>query len=190
MAKLVTGKLRASFVNLEEPNQLSGKYQLDLLVPKDSPEVKKIKKAISEAVEDGIKRVKKWNGKKPAKCFEPIKDGDEKIEEAEKPENYAAYEGMYYITPKASKPNEFFIFDRNRDRIEADEIYSGCYVRASLEFFPYAHDLGGKGVSIKLTGLQFISDGESLGGGHRSEDSVSDDFDDDYEDDDSSYDEF
>lgn len=182
MSKLVTGRLRASFVNLEEPNALSGKYQLDLLIPKDSPEVKKIKSAINKAIEEGIQRTKKWNGKKPAKCFTPIKDGDEKIEEAEKPENYAAYEGMYYITPKASKPSEFFIFDRDRNRIEPDEIYSGCYVRASLEFFPYAHDLGGKGISVKLTALQFIADGESLGGGRRSEDDVAGDFDDDYED--------
>lgn len=184
MSKLVTGKLRASYVNLEEPNTLSGKYQLDLLIPKDSPEVKKIKKATDEAIKDGIARLKKWGGKKPAKCYEPLKDGDEKIDEAEKPENYAAYEGMYYITPKASKPSEFFVFDRNRERIEADEIYSGCYVRASLEFFPYAHDLGGKGVSVKLTGLQFWADGESLGGGRRSEDDVAGDFDDGLEDDD------
>ena len=48
MSKLVTGKLRVSFPCLEEPNTLSEKYQLDLLVPKDSPEVKKIKKAIEE----------------------------------------------------------------------------------------------------------------------------------------------
>lgn len=183
MSKITTGKLRASFVNLDEPNQLSGKFQLDLLIPKGSPEVKKIKKAINEAVDDGINRLKKWNGKKPTKCFEPIKDGDEKIEEAEKPENYAAYEGMYYITPKASKANEFFIFDRDRNRIEADEIYSGCYVRASLEFFPYAHDLGGKGVSVKLVALQFVADGESLGGGRRSEDDVAGDFDDGFMDD-------
>lgn len=184
MGKLVTGKVRASFVNLEEPNQLSGKYQLDLLIPKDSPEVKKINAAINQAVNDGVDRLKKWNGKKPAKFFSPIKDGDEKIEEAEKPENYAAYEGMYYITPKASKANEFFCFDKDRNRIEPDEIYSGCYVRASLEFFPYAHDMGGKGVSVKLSAIQFISDGESLGGGHRSEDDVAGDFDDDYMDDD------
>lgn len=184
MSKLVTGKLRVSFPCLEEPNTLSEKFQLDLLIPKDSPEVKKIKKAIDEATQDGIDRVKGWNGKKPPKFFSPLKDGDEKIEEATSPEKYQMYEGMYYITPKANKANEFFLFDRQRNRAEADEFYAGCYVRASVEFFPYAHDKGGKGVSVKLTALQFIADGEGFGGGRRSEDDVMGDFDDGYMDDD------
>lgn len=190
MAKLVTGKLRVSFPCLEEPNTLSEKYQLDLLMSKDSPEVKKIKKAVEEATADGIERLKGWNGKKPPKFFSPLKDGDEKIEEATNPEKYDAYAGMYYITPKAAKAGDFFLFDRDRNRAEADEFYSGCYARASLEFFPYAHDKGGKGVSVKLTGLQFIADGESLGGRHRSEDDVMGDFDDGFMDDDEDLNDF
>lgn len=187
MGKYVTGKLRVSFPCLEEPNTLSEKYQLDLLVPKDSPEVKKIKKAIEEATQDGINRLKGWNGKKPPKFFSPLKDGDEKIEEATSPEKYGAYEGMLYLTPKASKAGDFHLFDRERNRAEADEFYSGCYARASLEFFPYAHDKGGKGVSVKLTGLQFWADGESLGGSRRSEDDVMGDFDDGFMDDDEDF---
>lgn len=174
--KYVTGKVRASFVNLEEPNTMSGKYQLDLLIPKGSEEEKKINKVIEDTIADGVERTKKWNGKRPAKLTLPLKDGDEKLENAEKPELYEVYKGMSYITPKASKPNEFFVFDKHKNRIEVDEIYPGCYVRVSLDFFPYAHDLGGRGVSVKLVGIQFAGDGESLGGGHRSEADVADDF--------------
>lgn len=179
--KYVTKKVRASYVNLAEPNQLSGKYQLDLLIPKGSEEAKRLEKAIEDATQEAVRTYKKWNGKPPvkSKTHPVLKDGDEKIESAEKPENYEAYEGMWYITPKAEKAKDFYVFDRDRTLIDVDEIYSGCYVRASIELYPYAHELGGKGISASLLGVQLVADGESLGGAHRSEDSVSADFNDD-----------
>ena len=180
MSKLVTGKVRASFCNLEEPNTMSDKYQLDILIPKDSPEVKRVNSAVNAAVKEG--QEKKWDGKKPAKLLMPLKDGDEKIAEAEKPELYKAYEGMYYLTPKAVKPSDFYCFDRDRNVISPDEIYSGCYIRCSMEFFPYKHEMGGKGVSVALRAIQFVADGESLGGGRQTEDSARSAFDDDFDD--------
>ena len=179
MAKLVTGRLRTSFVNLEEPNALSEKYQVDLLIPKNGPEVKKIKGAIKAAIGEGVE--KKWNGKKPANLHNPLKDGDERLDSVDDPSKYAVYEGHYYITPKAAKPSQFFCFDRERNTISPEEIYSGCSVRASIDVFPYAHEKGGKGVSISLKALQFVADGEPVGSG-RSEDSLRGDFDDDFDD--------
>lgn len=177
MSKLVTGKLRASFVQLDEPNTMSGKYQLDLLIPKDHPDVKRIKEAIDAAIREGIE--KKWNGKKPQKLYTPLKEGDEKIEKANNPDNYTVYEGMYYITPSASKPNDFYLFDRDRNVVLPDEFYSGCYVRASIEFYPWFNkEFKNNGVSVALRSLQFISDGTPLGGGRQTEDSARSDFDD------------
>ena len=183
----VTGKVRASFVNLEEPNQLSGKYQIDLLMKKGGAEARKLRKAIEEAIEEGVKSYKKWNGKRPKMDRTVLKDGDDKIDAAEKPENYTAYEGMVYVTPKADKAKDFYVFDADRQTVTPDTIYSGCYVRCSMDIVPYAHDLGGKGVTAKLVGLQFLEDGEPLGGTHHSEESVSRDFDGDLDDEDEEF---
>ena len=44
-------------------------------------------------------------------------------------------------------------------------MYAGCYVNAALQFFPYSHATGGKGISVSLQGIQKARDGEPLGGG-------------------------
>ena len=60
--------------------------------------------------------------------------------------------------------------DRNvQPIIEQEEVYSGCYVRASLIFFPYDTQ-GGKGVSCILGNIQKVKDGEPFAQISRPED--------------------
>ena len=47
--------------------------------------------------------------------------------------------------------------------INPTEFYSGCYGRASINFFAY-NNSGNKGISAGLNNLQKLEDGESLGG--------------------------
>jgi hypothetical protein len=48
--------------------------------------------------------------------------------------------------------------------IDADEFYSGCYGRASIEFYPYQVGVA-KGIACGLGNIQKLEDGERLGGG-------------------------
>jgi len=64
--------------------------------------------------------------------------------------------------------------------LDETEVYSGCYGRASVNFFPYSHK-GNRGVACGLNNVQKLADGESLGGRSRAEDdfdAVYDDIDD------------
>ena len=75
--KVITGKVRASFVNVFEPKSINGsepKYSCSLIIPKtDVDTLKKINAAIEEAKQNGIP---KWGGKVPPNLKLPLRDGD------------------------------------------------------------------------------------------------------------------
>lgn len=174
--KVVTGKVRFSYVNIFksrafQPGQ-DEKYSICLLIPKqDKKTVKDIKEAMNAAVQQGV--AEKWGGKKPANLKLPLRDGDvERAEEA--PE----YEGMYFINAN-SKQKPGIIDMYKNEVLDPTEVYSGCWGRASINFFPFNSN-GNKGVAVGLNNVQKLGDDEMLGGARASaEDDFADDFDDD-----------
>jgi len=175
--KIVTPKVRLSFVNVFKPKAFEGsdpKYSVHVLIPKKNKQlVTKIKAAIDATIQEGI--ADKWGGKKPKNMWDPLRDGD-----VDKADEYPEYEGMYYLNAKSNtKPG---VVDQDLNEIlDSTEVYSGCYGRVSLNFFPYKHKVGGPGVGVGLNNVQKLADGEMLGGGRAS---AEDDFADDFEDED------
>ena len=62
-------------------------------------------------------------------------------------------------------------------------MYSGCYGRASINFYPYSVN-GNKGVGVGLNNVQKLTDGERLGGSRATAES---DFGDGFEDSDDDF---
>ncbi len=160
MSKVVTGKkTRLSYAHIFEPysynNQGEPDYSCCVLIPKqDKKTVDAIKAAIEAAKENG--KSSKWGGKIPAKIASPLHDGDE-----ERPDD-DAYAGHYFINAKGKgrKPK---VFDTDRTEIfDTDEVYSGCYARVVLNFYPYSSS-GNNGVSCILGDIMKTADGEPLG---------------------------
>ena len=175
--KVVTGKVRFSYVNIFKSRAFQAdqdaKFSICLLIPKeDKATLKKIKAAIDEAIQEGISS--KWNGKKPANVKLPLRDGDE-----ERADEAPEYEGMMFLNANSTqKPG---IVDKYLNEIlDPDEVYSGCWGRASINFYPFSVN-GNKGVGVGLNNVQKLKDGEHLGAARASAES---DFDDDFEDDD------
>ena len=52
--------------------------------------------------------------------------------------------------------------------MDKEEFYSGCYGRASINF--YAFNVSSKGIACGLNNLQKLADGEMLAGGSSAED--------------------
>ena len=75
--KVITGKVRASFVHVFEPQSINGsepKYSCSLIIPKsDTDTVGKIREAIEQAKQEGVP---KWGGKIPPNLKLPLRDGD------------------------------------------------------------------------------------------------------------------
>lgn len=178
-AKVVTNKVRFSYVNIFRSRSFregqDAKFSICLLIPKsDKAGLAKIQKAIDEAVQEGI--ASKWGGKQPKNLHLPLRDGDlERADEA--PE----YEGMMFLNANSqTKPG---IVDKDLNEIlDPDEVYSGCWGRASINFFPYDSN-GNRGVGVGLNNVQKLKDGDRLGATRASaEDDFGDGFEDDEED--------
>lgn len=173
--KIITGKVRFSYVNVFEPreDQNGGvpKYGITLLIPKsDTATLEKIKAAMAEARENFCKK----NGANalPVKPNHTLHDGDG-VRDSGDPYGPEC-KGCYVIT--VSNKQKPVIVDNMRNLItDPGELYSGCYGRAAINFYAYSRN-GKKGISAGLLSIQKLHDGEALGGAVGS----ADDFDDDY----------
>ena len=89
-----------------------------------------------------------------------MRDGDE--ERGDDP----TFEDMFFINANTTrKPT---IVDKDLNPIMSkEEFYSGCYGRASINF--YAYNVSSKGIAAGLNNLQKLEDGEMLAGGSSAE---------------------
>lgn len=165
--KVVTGKVRFCYVNVFEPTAMNEgdtpKYNICILIPKtDKKTLENIQKAIDAAKLIGKAKLANKNGQIPADAALklPLRDGD--AERADDP----AFENCYFINANSNrKPS---IVDRDLNPImEKEEFYSGCYGRASINF--YAFNVSSKGIAAGLNNLQKLEDGEMLAGGSTAE---------------------
>ena len=163
--KVVTGKVRFCYVNVFEPTALNDgdtpKYNICILIPKsDTKTLEAIRNAVEAAKTAGKSKLADKNGKIPSTIKLPLRDGDE--ERSDDP----AYEGMMFINANSTrKPS---IVDKDLNPIMSqEEFYSGCYGRASINF--YAFNVQSKGIAAGLQNLQKLEDGEMLAGGSTAE---------------------
>ena len=160
--KVITGKVRFSFVNIFEPKEdASGgnpKYSVTLLIPKsDTATLNKIKEAMTEARENFCKR----NGASalPQKPNHTLHDGDG-VRDSGDPYGPEC-KGCYVIT--VSSKQKPVIVDSFRNPItDPAEVYSGCYGRAAINFYGYNAN-GKKGISAGLLSIQKLHDGDPFG---------------------------
>lgn len=164
--KVITGKVRFCYANVFEPTSVNDgeakKYNICILIPKtDKKTIDAIQKAIESAKELGKSKIADKNGRIPSNIKIPLRDGDD--ERSDDP----AFEGCYFINANSQrKPS---IVDRDLNPIMSkDEFYSGCYGRASINF--YAFNVQSKGIAAGLNNLQKLEDGEPLNGGSSAED--------------------
>jgi hypothetical protein len=152
--KVVTGKVRASYVNVFRPrmNDLSGQeeYSMSILVPKSDKEtLAKLNVAVETATTN------KWPGKAPASLRLPLRDGDD-----ERPDD-PAYRKHYFVNLKSKLPPGIVDAQR-REVLDEKDFLSGDYCRVSIAAFAYDQK-GNKGVSFGLNNIQVIGKGEPLG---------------------------
>lgn len=161
--KVVTGLVRFSYVQLFTPNK-DGKYSVTLLIPKlgESPEkANKTLSAIDAAIKEARENYCKKHGENalPEKPVTTIHDGDGLRDNGE-PFGEEC-KGCFVLRVSTTKPP--VIVNREKENISnPEELYSGCYGRAAINFFGYNSN-GKKGISAGLLSIQKVRDGEPLG---------------------------
>ena len=176
--KVITGKVRFSYVNIFEPMKnedgTDGKYGITLLIPKsDTDTLNKIKSAMADAREVFCNK----NGATalPQKPNHTLHDGDG-LKDSGEP--YSEECKGCYVMNVSSKVKPLMLDSFRNEIADPNEIYSGCYGRASINFYGY-NTAGKKGVSAGLLSIQKLSDGEPLGSARVT---AADDFGDDEDD--------
>ena len=159
--KVITGKVRGSYVNLMKPraNEMNGKqeYSVQVLVPKsDEKTVAALKAAAKEAIAN------KWPTP-PKGLRNPLRDGDTETKQDGSPLG-PEYAGHYFFNAKCSadKHKPTVIDTSGTELFEPDAVKSGDFFRVSVN--AYAYDAAGnRGVSYGLNNVQLVERGESLG---------------------------
>ena len=111
-----------SYANIWEPKSIQGsdpKYSCSLVFPKtDKANLAKIKNAVAAAKEQGKSKLANKKGVIPSGIKMPLRDGDERDDEA--------YKGCYFVNANASEDHPPKIVDRHVDPVmDHDEVYSG-----------------------------------------------------------------
>jgi len=167
--RVKTTKFRASYANVFTARAVNEgddpKFSITMLFDKGDPGLKDLKAAAKAAIKE------KWGDNPPKRLRSPFRDGDDEDEDRGE-----AYQGKIFIYASGkSKPG---VIDRSKNPIEsADEFYSGCFARATVNAFAY-DTKGNKGVSFGLNNIQMLAKGDHLDNRVAAED----DFD-DYQDD-------
>lgn len=185
--KLMITNTRVAFAHglfkasaLEEGQQ--PKFGADFILADDSVvyEIKADKSRVKTTMKEAMLSVanEAWKGR-GAEMLEDLeaskkcwRKGDRRVNKSG--DVYEGFEGHTYVTAKsASRPG---VYDRNKNPVSADDgvIYSGCYVNVLFDIYANT-DPKKKGVFAGLTGVQFVKDGDSFGGGGAAK---ADDFDD------------
>ena len=161
--KVITGvNTRWSYANVWEPKAMEGgkpKFSVSLIIPKsDTVTVGRIQAAIEEAYREGQSKLKGNAKLVPALSTlrTPLRDGD-----LERPDD-PAYANAYFVNANSATAPGVVDVNRN-DILDRSEVYSGCYGRASINFYAYNAN-GNRGIACGLNNLQKIRDGEPLGG--------------------------
>ena len=157
--KVVTTEVRFSYCHVFKPTAIeegqTPKYSVSILIDKgDTALLEQVKSAIKAAYEAGV--ASKFGGKKPTKGTwkNPLRDGD-----VERPDN-EEYEGMWFLN--ASSTTAPGVIDTKGKPLTSDDFYSGCYGKASINFYAF-NKAGNKGIACGLNNLLKLRDGDALG---------------------------
>jgi hypothetical protein len=178
ITRYVTPVFRLSFPHLFEADSYDGgaaKFGLSAVwnISKFTESDKKRWKAIMNALNEEAKtRFKKPLKDLPVNIKKGIRDGAEKADL----EGYGAGTKFANLTTKM-RPG---VIDANKNKIgpeekNADDIYPGCYCRATVNI--YSYDNKGKGVALGLMNVQKVANGERLDSRTDAEDDFDDDID-------------
>lgn len=158
--EVTTPTFRGSYVNVFKPmfNKLSNKqeYSVEALFPIDA-DLTVLKNAATAAM---IKAFGEDKSKWPKLTRNPFRDQSEKMKEGKLPDGCT--EGAVFMRFKSEKKPG--VYDQNvQECIDDSKIYSGCYLKASVNAFAY-NKAGNCGVSFSLNHVQLQKEGEPFSG--------------------------
>ena len=157
MTKIIIQDVRCSYVFVTEArkaeNGEDGKYSMQIILPKNHSQVKKIRSVIRQVAEE-----KFGSNVKMGTLKLPLRDGDDERDDDE-------YKNCYFLNAASTrKPG---IVNRNNEPADQDDLeeycYSGAYFHVSVNFYAFNFE-GRKGIAVGLNNVMLRKKGDRLDG--------------------------
>ena len=168
---VTTGEVRLAFEHLFEKwsgeNGNTPAFSAVFMIPKNDDGKRTMQALLAaqkEAQAEGAKSKWKndeWLKEHPDELASVLRDGDKD----KMSRKYEEFKGHWFFTARDSRNQPVLVNRAKQEILERSELYSGAFVRARVQAFPY-NTAGNAGVSFGLELVQKLRDGESLGG-HR-----------------------
>lgn len=143
---------RVSKLESEKPDA-KPKFEAQFIIAVESEAYKAAEAAIKNLASD------KW-GKVPKELKHCLRDGEDNADKGRE-----EYKGMAFITAKSTRRPH--VVNSHKTPVQEGEEecpYAGCYVNAAIELWVMDDPKWGKAIYASLVGVQFLRDGEALGG--------------------------
>lgn len=154
---ILTTVARIAFPALAAPkknDQGVEKYGCVLLFDKKTTDISILRGLVKKAISE------EFGAKLPGNLKLGIKDGDVPNGNGSIPNGFAGH----WVVPCSSKYKPGCYTAAAKQTMDAGIFYAGCYVIAQVNVFTFKAQ-GNNGASFGLASLQFVRDGEKLGGG-------------------------
>jgi len=138
-----------------------GKYGACIMLPKGSDQEKQVRAAIDKAQAAGIAGGKFTAANAKSASFKKcIRDGDVEIEQEDRPKHYTGH--SFFNASNADQPG--ILGPDLKPLMDKTGVWSGSYFNVDVNFYPFNHPKGGKGVGAGLNNIMFVKEGERLDG--------------------------
>ena len=161
---MITPEVIISYPAIFEPKENpSGalKYSCSILIDKgDTKGVDEFRVAIAKAIERGQGLIPAWKNKVPKFRYQPLRDGDEELEEGGKTDKI--YANKFFINC-SSNDAPGVVGPDAKPLMDQDKLYAGAIVRLDVNPFPYSNS-GNNGIGWGLNNVMLVKDGTRLDG--------------------------
>lgn len=157
---MIIQKVRVDWLFATAPSK-KGKYGCCAMLPLGSPDLKRVEEALAKAKQVGItKGLFTEANTKSAKFSKCLRSGNEEIESEDRPVHYKDH--MFFNASSKTRPG--IRGADNQPLLDPDLLFSGCYVHLDVNFYPFAHKDGGKGVTAGFNNIMLYKEGPRLDG--------------------------
>lgn len=158
---MILTNVRVDWLFIWDRNK-DGKYSCCAIIKKDDKQHAEVEAAIAKAKAAGIAKGLFTEANMSSSAFKHcLRDGDIEIETEDRPKHYA---GASFFNASNVKKQPGVVGPDGKPLMEPSRLYSGCYVNLDVNFFPYNHPKGGKGIGAGFNNIMLVKEGDRLDG--------------------------
>lgn len=158
---MIVTNVRADWLFILEANK-KGKFGMCCILDSKDPQVAQVQAAIDKAKQAGIAKGLFTEANMKSKTFmKCLRNGTEECETEDRPGHYK--NTMFFnANSQATQPG--IVGPDLKPLMDQEGVWSGSYFNVDVNFYPYAHKDGGKGIACGLNNVMFVKAGERLDG--------------------------